>query len=881
MEKYNESLKSYIRSCFSQCQNDSEKEFVSKKLLTKIKVVTTQQGLSTYNWKTEKLVPRSEYWEKQEQMEQMQQNQAQQQQQFQQRQHNFPSRANSQDKKDFSQFTKPSFNKGHQTIPRFPSQPNSAPFEQHQQNNFQQKKPQQAHKTDNQPQVYTGQISLQPEQRAPIAGQPQYGQPPYNPYPNQMPPYQQFNPYGQQYNQPPQYQMPQGYPQQYGQPQPQQQTENQQSQQQQQQRQQQNQNQMPYTGQQQLPTYSSQSPQQNMQYQPYQQQPPNPYNPYAPPPTQSQQQPQEQNQQQQQQQPQENQTYIGQTSVESYSMPPNPYNQPMYNQQQYPPPQYGAQSPTQNQFGPPQYGQQPPMSPNQQNQFQGYQQNQMYPPQNPEYNQYQGYQQNQNQEHYHRKFDKRNEGEEGFHRQGRIFDNRRGGGRPFNKRGRGRGFFPRGNFKNERFKNEFDEEDQQQQQNQPQHQQHQHQNTFYNKNKNFEEDENDNNDEAPQWQNQSEGDRESPIIPISPNKIKLGRNSNDNSDSDYSDFVRKRDDNSSNEYDKSVNSEDYNRREGSDYDTDSNDSYRQPYQQRGFERSKDNSKYNKYYKKNKNGKYNKHGYESDDSSSFGQGSSQYQPILHPLDEEKLDKMIEEKRIIGTSQALEKQYLRLTGGNINPNDFRPLEVLKKSLDYCMEKYEQSHDYTYICDQLRSIRQDISVQNIEDDFAVHVYELHIRLAIDNNDWENFNQVQSNLELLYRKGFGQQENKEEMYCYHILYLCDVNDLTGFYQFIPRIDESLLSAPLIIFAIDAWKAASQNDWMTFFKMMKNAPKQCKKVMQRKAKDIKFYGLTAIARAFKKTTFSMYQEMLCFDNIEDTKEYLKITNVFDSVVDE
>ena len=845
MEKYNEPLKSYIRRCFGQCQNDTEKDFVSKKLLTKIKLVTTQQGLSTFNWTSEKLVPRSEYWEKQEQMQHSQEQIQQQQQQFQQRMHNFPSRTNSQDssKKDFNQFGRqPNLNKGHQQLQRYPPQ-QSPPQNQQIPKNYQQNAPQQ--------QPYNGQNPIQPDPNQQMQNPPQYGQPPYNPYQNQMPPYQQYNPYQQQYNQPPQYQnMPPGYPNQYGQVPP---PENQPPQQQQQ---------MPYNGQQQLPPYTAQSPQQNSQYPQYKQTNPQ-QNPYGQDP---------------------------------YSMQPNPYGQNPYDQQQpqpYPPPQYGAQSPTPNPYGPAQYGQQQPMSPTRQNPYQGYNQQQMYPPQNQEYNQqYQSYQQQQpyqNQDSYQRKYDNRQEGEEGYHRQGRVFDNRRGG-RVFQKRGRGRGFYPRANFRNDRYGNDFENNDQRHQLEQEPEQEQQprpqspHQSALYNKNNSFEDEDNDKKEEQPLWPKQIDSMKESAIIPIDPNKIKL-RFSNDNSDSDYSDFVRNGYDNSSNEYDK--NSEEYYQKGGSDYDSEG-ESYKHSYQQRdrGYERNRE--KYNKhqqyqndrYYKKNANGKYNRYGNDSDDSST-GQGPAQYQAFLHPLDEEKLDKMIEEKRIIGTSQALEKQYLRLTGGYMDPNDFRPLEVLKKSLDYCMQKYENNHDYTYICDQLRSIRQDISVQNIEDEFAVQVYELHIRLAIDNNDWENFNQVQSNLELLYRKGFGKQENKEEMYCYHILYLCDVDDLTGFYQFIPRIDESLLSTPLISFAIDAWKAASQKDWMTFFKMMKNAPKQCQKVMQRKAKDIRFYGLTAITKALKKTTFSMYQDLLCFDNLEDTKQYLKVTNVYDSVVDE
>lgn len=193
-----------------------------------------------------------------------------------------------------------------------------------------------------------------------------------------------------------------------------------------------------------------------------------------------------------------------------------------------------------------------------------------------------------------------------------------------------------------------------------------------------------------------------------------------------------------------------------------------------------------------------------------------------------------RRLVGTCQDLEKRYLRLTSAP-DPSRVRPLNVLKKALEFVINKYNSNDEvkYNYVCDQLKSIRQDLTVQLIRDEFAVQVYETHAKIAIENDDLGEYNQCQSRLNTLYQGGENERKNKLEFLSYKIVYfiltenyseICKLK-LTELYDE-PGKYQQKANNVFISFALQLFDHCYQQSYVEFFNVVARIKKWNKRIV-------------------------------------------------------
>eukprot|EP01103_Thecamoeba_quadrilineata_P018045 TRINITY_DN666_c0_g1_i4.p1 TRINITY_DN666_c0_g1~~TRINITY_DN666_c0_g1_i4.p1 ORF type:complete len:552 (+),score=107.94 TRINITY_DN666_c0_g1_i4:77-1657(+) len=200
-------------------------------------------------------------------------------------------------------------------------------------------------------------------------------------------------------------------------------------------------------------------------------------------------------------------------------------------------------------------------------------------------------------------------------------------------------------------------------------------------------------------------------------------------------------------------------------------------------------------------------------------------------------------IKGTSKSLEKQYLRLTEPP-DPSTVRPELVLKNTLKMLRRKWKQNPDYHYVCEQLKSVRQDLTVQRIKNKFTVEVYEEHARLALLNGDMSEFNQCQTQLKELYENK-DHRKNEIEFTAYRILYYVYANSLSDILRLVAEMTPEKRANPVISHALDVRNSYVMGNYNRFFKLYTTAPNMAHHIMILLAPSLRTSALKAIIQAF------------------------------------
>ncbi|KAI8852872.1 SAC3/GANP/Nin1/mts3/eIF-3 p25 family-domain-containing protein [Chytridium lagenaria] len=168
------------------------------------------------------------------------------------------------------------------------------------------------------------------------------------------------------------------------------------------------------------------------------------------------------------------------------------------------------------------------------------------------------------------------------------------------------------------------------------------------------------------------------------------------------------------------------------------------------------------------------------------------------------------------QKLEKSYLRLTSAP-DPSTVRPLHILRQTLELLGRKWKEEQNYTYICDQFKSLRQDLTVQRIKNEFTVRVYEAHARIALEKGDIGEYNQCQAQLKELFRHGI--PGCVDEFLGYRILYFVYTKNRTDQVKILSELSPEAKRGPGVHHALSVRKAVVTGDYHTLFLLYVRAP--------------------------------------------------------------
>ncbi|KAF3480794.1 SAC3/GANP domain-containing protein [Arthroderma uncinatum] len=224
-------------------------------------------------------------------------------------------------------------------------------------------------------------------------------------------------------------------------------------------------------------------------------------------------------------------------------------------------------------------------------------------------------------------------------------------------------------------------------------------------------------------------------------------------------------------------------------------------------------------------------------------------------------------VIGRSQALEKRYLRLTAAP-NPDNVRPLPVLRKTLDMLKKKWKQENNYGYICDQFKSLRQDLTVQHIKNEFTVLVYEIHARIALEKGDLGEYNQCQTQLQGLYPMKLGG--HPMEFKAYRILYFIYTRNRTAINSALSDLTPAEKADPAVSHALEVRSALALGNYHRFFQLYLDTPNMGAYLMDMFVERERLSALACICKAYKpEVNIRFITEELGFESDEQSARFV------------
>lgn len=261
--------------------------------------------------------------------------------------------------------------------------------------------------------------------------------------------------------------------------------------------------------------------------------------------------------------------------------------------------------------------------------------------------------------------------------------------------------------------------------------------------------------------------------------------------------------------------------------------------------------------------------------------------------------------MGHSTNLEKPFLRLTTFP-KAEEVRPLKVLKKALAHIKSRYIQEEDFEWANEQLKSVRQDLTVQRIRNQFVLDVYETHARMLLEYGDLDEFNQCQTVIRTLTEGpdpsgnaepldqvegniGISQDgdftilkqsdEHLDEFRGYNFLYALVRNSAVDLKLHLVRTGVGFEVGELTSdvkksgcrHALRVVKAVMENDYRTFFRLYESPPHMSAYLMDFLVKRVRENAFDRIIAAYRpNVSMEIVRKWLNFQDIEETRRFLR-----------
>ncbi|KAK4448017.1 SAC3/GANP/Nin1/mts3/eIF-3 p25 family-domain-containing protein [Podospora aff. communis PSN243] len=224
-------------------------------------------------------------------------------------------------------------------------------------------------------------------------------------------------------------------------------------------------------------------------------------------------------------------------------------------------------------------------------------------------------------------------------------------------------------------------------------------------------------------------------------------------------------------------------------------------------------------------------------------------------------------VVGTSQALEKRFLRLTAPPV-PSQVRPESMLRRTLEFLKQKWRKEQNYSYICDQFKSMRQDLTVQNIRNEFTVEVYEIHARIALEKGDLGEYNQCQTQLMGLYQRGI--KGKPLEFKAYRILYFIHTANRSALNDALADLTTAEKAERPIKHALDVRSALALGNYHRFFRLYNDTPNMGAYLMDMFVRRERLAALCNLCKAYKPDVpLRFITEELYFESDADAAQFI------------